>query len=146
MSLCLHFAAPLLLAVTSKHFLELFKNVATKASAAPLLLPKLILEALEPCKSLASSSVKRVLPAEGVLLLFISRHSSLIVNGPFVAIAEGLVSIVNVREPLLGDLSFVDVRMVLLGQLEISSLELSLSGIARNAQLIVEVVPCAEHL
>jgi len=76
-------------ATTTKHFLELLENV----SEAACLSPERIAPAPERVSSLLKPSEARkwILAAKWVLSLLVSRHSRLVVNAPFIFIAQSFI-------------------------------------------------------
>ena len=121
---------------TAKHLFELFKDVAKGCLACSwsLAASELLREAFKASKALSkgtATATEGSLSTEGVLLLLITSHTSLVVYTPFVLVAQGLVCVVDLRKLLFSFRRLVNIRMVLLCQLEVGFLNISCRGTAR---------------
>jgi len=114
---------------------------------ATLRSPKLLIEALEAGETLTAATKwtasEGALSTERVLCLFITSHSSLIVNTTFAFVTQRLIRIVNFGELLLCLFTWVDIRMILLGKLEVGLLDILLRCIPFYIQHAVVVFVCS---
>lgn len=121
--------------LTTKHFFKFFKNVS-KATTSLLKVASLSAsrKSLEPLKSL-----EWILATKWILLLFITRHTSLIINSSFTIITQSFISIINTCKFLFSFWGFINIRMVFFCQSKICLFNFILRSRFWYSKLIIKV-------
>ena len=122
--------------LTTKHFFKFFKNVS-KTTTSLLKVASLSpsRKSLEPLKSL-----EWILATKWILLLFITCHTSLIINSSFTIITQSFISIVNTCKFFFSFWGFINIRMEFFCQCKICLFNFILWRRFWYSKFIIEVL------